>query len=70
MLADTDSRNVSCRIQIQIVKNVTISPDNRYFAEYPCIPCGNKMCQTVANLYDCALKFTNLNQACCEKQLN
>ena len=47
---DTDSRNVSGRIQIQIVKtfsnrmqiqivkNTTICPDNRYFARYPCIP--------------------------------
>ena len=35
---DTDSKNVSGRIQIQIVKNATICPDNRYFAGYPCIP--------------------------------
>ena len=46
MLADTDSRNVSCRIQIQIVKNVTISPDNRYLAGYPCIPKTNPKIKT------------------------
>ena len=38
MDSDTDSKNVPGRIQIQIVKNATICPDNRYLAGYPCIP--------------------------------
>ena len=37
---DTDNKNVSGRIQIQIqmVKKATICPANGQFAGYPCIP--------------------------------
>ena len=36
--ADTDSKDDSGLIQIQIMNNTTPSPDNRYFAGYPHIP--------------------------------